>query len=301
MKIWKKVIGAVLAAGIVGSAIAFTSFADVNETYDTTSTSGWSGNGNEVFNFRSEENGNQYLEVSYQDNNVIDYYEVYRDFSSMHGDVMLTFDIKFSDHITDNIFLRQRSTDVKAPAVRIFKDWTHVNYYSDGKMYRLIQSDISYSKWYSFIINMSVSNGGKQSILVKERDTGVVVGSIDNMPLAQPVDYVNQFVMGSDGTMCLDNLMIYVPGVQKIAVKGESYPTIGNSYTYTAKGLDKNGLEFSVPITWSLKEPVGGVSIDADSGVLTIDQTANVGRAVIVAADKENSNKKAYYLVDIEK
>ena len=301
MKIWKKVIGAVLAAGIVCSAFVLPSFANVNETYDTTSTSGWDGNGNQVFDFKSEENGNQYLEVNYQANNGIGYYETWRDFSALSGDVILSFDIKFSDSMTDNIFLRQRAVGVKDPAIRIFKDWTHVNYYSDGTMYRLIQSDISYSKWYSFVISLSTLNGGSQSIVVKERDTGKVVGSIENMPLAQSVSSVNQFVLGSDDTMCLDNLNIYKPNIQTIAVSGESYPVLGRSHSYTAKAVDSKGVEFAVPIMWSLKDSVEGVSIDADTGVLTIDSTAKVGRAVIVATDKNNTSKKAYYLVDIEK
>lgn len=301
MNKWRKIVGAAFMTSALCMAWAATAYADVIEEYDTTSTANWSGNGNQIFDFRSEENGNQYMTVSYQSNNAINYYEVWRDFDSLSGDVVLTFDIKFSDHMTDNIFLRKRASGVWDAGVRIFKDWTHINYYSNGIMYRLIQSDISYSKWYTFEISMSTLNGGTQSIVAKERDSGAIVGHVDNIPLNIAVDSVNQFVLGSDGIMCLDNLRIYKPNIQTIAVTGESYPVIGRSYTYSAKAKDSNGLEFNVPIQWSLKDMVEGVSIDADTGVLTIASTANVGRAVIVATDKNNTSKKAYYLIDIER
>lgn len=301
MKKLTKVLMAVLMVGIVLTVTMIPSFADVNDTFSTTSTSGWSGNGNQSFSFQTESNGNQYMQIDYQNNNSINYYEAIRDCGTFYNDVVLSFDVKFSSNSKDNIFLRARASGVNDPGIRICKEWGNLSYYSEGVSKSLTNSSISSSTWYTFVIKLSMSNGGSQSITVKQRGSNTVLGHAENVPLNIDVSYVNQFVMGSDGTMCLDNLKIYQPSIQSVNITGESYPSIGSSYVYSAKIVDSNGVEYASPIKWSLKEAVSGISIDEDTGRLTVSSTAGVRRVVIVATEKNNTNKKGYFLVDIEK
>lgn len=301
MKKLTKVLMAVLMVGIVLTITIIPSFADVDDTFNTASSSGWSGNGNQVFSFPTEADGNQYMQIDYENNNSINYYEAVRECGTFYKDVVLSFDVKFSSNSKDNIFLRQRATGVNDYAIRICKEWNNLYYYSNGVSYSLINSSIFSGTWYTFVIKLSMESGGSQSITVKPRGSNTVLGHVENVPLNIAVSYVNQFVMGSDGTMCVDNLKIYQPTIQSVNITGESYPSIGGNYVYSAKIVDSKGVEYASPIKWSLKEAVDGVSINADTGKLTVSSTASVRRAVIVATEKNNTSSKAYYLVDIEK
>lgn len=155
MKKLTKILMAVLMVGIVLTVTILPSFADVNDTFSSTSTSGWSGNGNQSFSFQTESNGNQYMQIDYENNNSINYYEAIRDCGSFSNDVVLSFDVKFSSNSKDNIFLRARASGVNDPGIRICKEWNNLYYYSNGVSYSLINSGMlnKIESVYSFIKN----------------------------------------------------------------------------------------------------------------------------------------------------
>lgn len=263
----------------------------------------WETNKNCGMEVKSE-NGNQYASFSYvPGGSTQTYYEAWNDFGSIFGISQIDFDIKFSDAMKENIYIRKRGLNIKENAVRIYKEYYNVFYATEGKIVRLIPEAIDYNKWYHFSIYINTSGAKVQNIVVTERDSKRKVGEIKNLPLNVDVDIINQICIGSDKTMCLDNLEVYkkyaMPGPDNILyLQGESYPKAGGTYQYTAYG-EINGNELPLSeIKWSLKKKIDGVRIDESTGALTVDKNADVCPVVIVAKGAQNTK---YYLVDVEK
>lgn len=69
---------------------------------------------------------------------------------------------------------------------------------------------------------------------------------------------------------------------------------------YTAVIKDQGGnVMASETVTWSLKTPVTGVSVDSNTGVLTVSSDPLVGSIILVATSTTDPTKSVEKLISI--
>lgn len=95
------------------------------------------------------------------------------------------------------------------------------------------------------------------------------------------------------------------PTIGSILIHGANSIAIPKSGTrtanYTAQVLDTNGnVMAGENVTWSLKAPVTGISVNAD-GTVTVDSDANSGTVTLIAASSTNAAIKAQKTITLNK
>jgi hypothetical protein len=97
---------------------------------------------------------------------------------------------------------------------------------------------------------------------------------------------------------------VSTPVVTSIDIIGENSITIPSSdsatSTYSAIVKDQGGLEMEgETVTWSLASTVTGVSVDSQSGVVTVDETAAAGSFELVATLNTDSSVKTTVTIEL--
>lgn len=93
---------------------------------------------------------------------------------------------------------------------------------------------------------------------------------------------------GKTGTIAI-TLTKEAQQVKTITVTGKTSIQAPGSETYTAAGVDQYGAPMTPNVTWSVEGTPTGVTIDAQSGVLTVENTAASGSVTVKATDSASS------------
>lgn len=282
----------------------------LDNTFEDSSTSAWNDMTNRgVKIIETEDSGNRYLALT---SNTDSYYDYRALKTEISGIIYFDFDIKFTSesmglHIKD---YTDRSAKGSVMAARISKYAYYIEYYSENKKYKLLTPTGSWLQlknvepWYHIQMILD-TNAHIQSIYLTERDTGKLVGLVEDVPMTNPCDSINYFAISSSDKLCLDNVKIVQADITTLKIIGETYPietSQGATYQYQCVGINKQKEEIDAgDVVWSLQKPVSGVSIDSDTGVLTIREGTMPRPVVILATKKHAPSVHTSFLIDIEK
>lgn len=144
-----------------------------------------------------------------------------------------------------------------------------------------------------------IFNGSTLNYTLKESYTGVSYGLENFIPTVTITQTTTASALiatvAVDTTSIKDETTIYIMDEPIVATSIEMtnyvtemlLPMTGNQSTYTFKGVVKdknNSVMDGESITWSLKTPVTGVAIDANSGQVSVDSNAVADSSFIVVA-----------------
>lgn len=283
----------------------------LDNTFEDGSTSSWiddTGRGNKTI--ETEDSGNKYLALT----STSSYFNYQALDSSVSGLIYFEFDVKFTTNNME-VQIRKKVNNGAAGytmAGRIRKNAYYIEYFSDGKTVKLLDTNGGWlqvkdvSKWYHVKMTLD-TNASMQSIYLSERDTGAMLGKTENVPFMGECDSVNYFAVSSSDKVCMDNVKITKSDVKALKITGEPYPkksvTGTVTYQYTCKNINNAGnvTNDADDVVWSLAKPAAGVSINADTGVLSVQDTAKPVPVMIQAVKKNAPSIRGTYLVDIEK
>lgn len=279
--------------------------AEVNLFYDFTNTyTTWTPlYGNAGFNQETEENGNRYLRVSYnnQANKDRQYFDVNAtpNIESMTGSIQVDFDVKFSENESeltrnDEVQLKQRTgsgSNQTQIISRLARTGNNLQYQGrDGKINRLKNTngnilEIQPDHWYSVKICVNMEEQ-LQSIFVLDRDSQNVLAYIQNIETITDMDSINMVTFLSGTSLCLDNVGIYNMNVSENFIYGPPYIKRGTTRQYDLFSKNDSGIlsaKENVPFTWSLEKDIEGVFIDPITGEINVEPTAEPGRIILRA------------------
>ncbi len=224
------------------------------------------------------------------------------------------FDIKFTENNME-IQLRE-SRDVSATgftmAGRIRKTAYYLEYFSNGNYYKMPEADSDewfilndVSKWYTIKIAMDIEQN-KYSVYILDKSTQRLLSKIENVDFYGECEYVNYFAFSSENELYIDNVDIRQLDVDNLKISGSIYPSIPRHgtqrYTYNAYSLRDNGTSMDVDdVNWSILIPKTGVSINENTGVLTVTSEASPGPIMICVEKKYQTFLNSTYLIDLER
>lgn len=306
----KRIFSALLVLVIVFTISSFALASDttlIDDDFETSSLTNWTDNTGQGIKNIENDSENKYMALT---SNGTSFYNYQANHIYSTGILYCEFDIKFTSGNME-IQLRE-SRDVSAAgftvAGRLRKTSYLLEYFSNGTHKIMTKEDGSYfvlndvSKWYTIRVALNV-NTNKYNMYILDRDTRTVLSKIENVDFSGHCDYINYFAFSSKDKLCIDNVLIKNIDADNLRIKGEIYPTIPSSgsstYTYVAKAANSN--ETVSDVNWSIKTPKTGVSIDPQTGMLTVSAVAQPG-PVLIYAEKEYINfLNTTYLIDLEK
>ncbi len=282
----------------------------IDDDFEDSQTSNWTDNtGRGVKEIEGDES-NKYLSFT---SNSTSYYNFQGKNIYATGLLYTEFDIKFPSSEM-NIQLRE-SRDVSASgftmAGRIRKTSYYLEYYSNGAYHHFTDNDGGWlkltdnTKWYTMKMSYDVKEQ-TYSIYLIDKTTQNLISKNENIPFAGECKYINYFAFSSTEKICIDNIDIREVNIISLKIAGEPYPTIPktgqSTYEYIAKGVMSNNTSVAISdAVWSIKWPKTGVSIDGETGVLTITSDAKPGPILLYAEKEYNPSISASYLIDLER
>lgn len=284
----------------------------LDNTFEDSSSSAWvDKTGRGVKTIETEASGNKYLAMT---SNATKYYDYRALNTNMSGLLCFDYDIQFPK---DNMEIQIRNVVNNSAtgftmAARIRKVAYYLEYYSDGKYEKMLDTNRNWLNlnntniWYHIKMILDTVSG-TQSIYLTERDTGRLVSSVENVPFMAQCSSVNYFGVSSENKVCMDNVKFIKMDVKALKVTGETYPvksdTQTKTYQYSCNNITSSNSigDIADDVVWSIEKPVTGVSINAQTGILTIEPTAKLVPVMIKVAKKNAPSVKGSYLVDIER
>ena len=195
-------------------------------------------------------------------------------------------------------------------AGRLRKSLGYLEYFSNGKYEKMSDSNGNWiklsdvSKWYTVRMVLDIKTN-KYSMYILDSQTQSLLTKVENVGFYGDCQYINYFAFSSSNKLCIDNVRIEEVEVKKIGIEGEVYPKITNNnltYSYKVKAVDDNNIEFIVDnVKWSISKKKTGISINENTGLLTVASNAKPGPVLIKAEDLKYSTKSLYFLIDIER
>lgn len=144
----------------------------------------------------------------------------YYNFNCLHqdtdGNITFKTDIKFTEsnmEIQMRDVTNEHSSDGYTMGTRLRKNAYYIEYFSRGQAVKLLNPQGEWlqlkdvSKWYTLEIKQN-SKKYKQSIYLYERDTGDLVGKIENTAGNNTIKKINYIAISSTDTLCIDNVKI---------------------------------------------------------------------------------------------
>lgn len=255
----------------------------------------------------SETNGNNYVAFTPVDSSQYYIFEA----SDVYSTEVLCseFDIKFP---SGNMEIQARDTDSNLSvdfnmAGRIRKFAYYLQYYSNGEWKYMLDNTNNWlqinntSKWYTMRITFDVRTN-KYNIYLEDRDSGDVISSVTSADFGETSTKISYYAFSSTEKVCLDNVKIFSTSISD-KVNGHTYiriPKMGNrQYRY----FNINSLSDKAwsADQWSISSTTQGVTIDADTGILTLTPEAKPGSAIITVYRKYYPWIKATYFIDIDR
>jgi hypothetical protein len=323
MKITKRILAAMLAVcalgslsyGIVTGFASDTTYINMDFTYGSTDL--FSNNGRVLKSIETDETtGNKYLKLAY--NNPADTAPRYFDINypsngpsstlRISGEIIMNFDVKFEGDDAA-VYLKRRQEDINDIALRVcVREGGRLMYGTNNSLgyFHGANGDYFYpeNKWYTVQIQANITDDASkalQSIYVTEKETKKLVTKIENQPITKPVPYCTILSVGASSTMCLDNIAVLNPDITGITISGDPYPSKSSGirkYPYYTKAVTASGqMIYTTPSTWEIESSAGGVSIDPQTGELSVTSSAPVAPVIIKAT---HGTAVSRYLVEIE-
>ena len=300
----KKVIAIIAATALaVGSVWTYSVFGeDVNLSYDFENGNlpGWYAlYGNADQTIEEEENGNKYLKISYngEENRGRDYYDVKVKDIYLSGIVQIDYDIMYTENETEkngDMQVKHRTGPGKSETTFIARVGKNMKYFrlnEQNGMYGPVRDlngevlEIVPGHWYSmkFILDLKQD---RQILYVFDRDSGEILsyGSWKNTITPDITPNMITFSSGTD--MCLDNVRIYKTSCDSGRILGAPYLSSGTQTKYYYMGTTEYGditAPKDIPVTWSLEMPISGVTVDSETGTVTVSDNPEPGPVVLMS------------------
>lgn len=284
----------------------------INDDFENSQTTNWTDNtGRGVKTIETDSmSGNKYIAFN---TNSTQYYNFQGKNIYSTGILYSEFDIIFS---SGNMELQLReSRDVSAGgftmAGRIRKVSNCLQYCTDGGFQYFFDSNGQWlrlndtTKWYSIKMSMDIEHQ-KYSIYLFDKTTDALISSVENVNFVGTCQYINYFAFSSTEQICIDNVDIREIDISFIKITGPIYPKIpqngSNDYSYTARIVTNSASIIPLnDVFWAIKTPKNGVSINNDTGVMTVTNQAIPGPVIIEAVNKYQPSIKTTFLIDIER
>lgn len=217
------------------------------------------------------------------------------------------FDIKFTSGDMQ-LQVRQASSNLDSDfkmAGRIRKTAYYLEYYSNGQWYKMLDKYNQWlklkdvSKWYRIHMALDVRSN-KYSIFIEDRDSDEIISSVESVSFAEPCTYISYYALSSNSKLCIDNVIIGNAPID-IRISRKTYVKIPSSgtqqYIYDITTLSNMRC---TDILWGISN-TNYVSIDSDTGILSVEESATPGPLLIYAYKKYYPWVKTTFLVDLER
>jgi hypothetical protein len=320
--LWAMGISLVVVLTMAGTLV-FNAFADsvdttyIKDDFETGIPSGWSDLSKDrgQASVQTDTDGNRYMQITYNEagTDIHQYYDMKRAQATITTVAQADFDIRFSEVDTvrnGHIQMKNRTgsgASQSKHASRLLKNYNRLQYIEGGKAYNLSTQTgedllIEAHKWYTVKMIANLEEGW-QSIYVRDRDTELLLGKVERIPMCEETTEINMVTFMGNTTMDLDNVRMTKIVLRDGYITGNPYPKKNGSsdtaYPYQAYGTSTGGLATYnlTDMTWSLEQETEGVTVDPQTGVLTISKSVPVTTVVLQAV---NSTGTIKYLVDIE-
>lgn len=284
----------------------------INDDFENSQTTHWIDNTGRGIKTIEADNasGNKYIAFN---TNGTQYYNFQGKNIYSTGVLYSEFDIKFP---SGNMELQIReSRDVSASgftmAGRIRKVSNCLQYCTDSGFQYFFDNNSQWlrlndtTKWYSIRISMDIENQ-TYSVYLFDKTTNNLISSVENAAFVGSCQYINYFAFSSTEQICIDNVDIREVDIKSIRITGPIYPKIpqsgSNNYNYAAKIITNNASIIPLNnVFWTIKTPKAGVSIDNDTGTMTVTNQASPGPIIIGAVKKYQPSIKTTFLIDLER
>lgn len=157
------------------------------------------------------------------------------------------------------------------------------------------------SQWYTIIMTQDIQ-ADKYSIYLMERDSGTIVSSAENISFREECSKISYYAFSSTEKICLDNVKIFETETG-VNVDGWTYiklPSSGIRQFKYFNTLSASENAWSADL-WSLVSTTEGVSIDKDTGILSVSPDAKPGTVIVFASRKYCPWIKFAYLVEVDR
>lgn len=218
------------------------------------------------------------------------------------------FDIQFS---SDTMELQVRQADSNLDtnfkmAGRIRKFSSNLQYYSDGEWKYMFDDsgnwlNVSADKWYTIRMTLDVRSN-RYSIYVEDRDTGNVISKVEDTPFGETCTYISYYAFSSLSALNIDNVRIFESDTD-VDIEGWTYIKVPQNGTRQYKYFNADSVSEKAwsADKWSISGMVSGITIDEDTGILSVSENARPGSIIVTATRKYYPWIKATYLVDIDR
>jgi len=255
----------------------------------------------------SEANGNKY--VAFTPVNSSQYY-IFEAKDVYATSVLCSeFDIKFT---SGNMEIQARQADSNLDvnfkmAGRIRKYAYYLQYYSNGAWKYMLDSSGGWlkltdvSKWYTLRMTFDIRTD-KYSIYLEDRDSGEVLSQVVEESFGEECELISYLAFSSLSKLCIDNVKIFESETD-VAVEGWTYikiPQDGTRQYHYFNRLSPSKKAWSAD-SWSLLYSKEGISIDENTGILSVSENAKPGTAIVRASRKYYPWISSTYLVDIDR
>lgn len=307
---------------IIAATMVYSSMASsVNLMYDFENKSfSWTPlYENATATFETEENRNTYLRLAYngEANRDRTYYDVMATSNAqIRNTIQADFDIKYSETAgtqrNGEIQFKTRTgpgkeeTTLSARLAKIgsyFQIQEGVDGFQRVKGTDGVYLSIDVERWYSIKIVVNLTDNW-QSVYIFDRETQQLLGLKEYFSTISDLKSINMITFTCGTDMCLDNVKIYAPKCESVAINGQPYLSKASRYPYYFFGKDYNGnltCAENGTTTWSLENEKRGVSIDSQTGVLRTASAVDPGVVIIKAVRETESGEKleAKYIVNV--
>lgn len=293
-----------------GHIINDTDFVMIDDDFENSDTSFWLDGfrphyvyGNKTI--KSDSNGNY---ISFTPVNSNQYY-IFEAKDVYSTNVLCSeFDIQFS---TDNMELQVRQADSNLDtdfkmAGRIRKFSSNLQYYSDGEWKYMFNTtggwvNVSANKWYTIRMTLDV-RANKYSIYLEDRSTGNIISEVENVEFGEECTYISYYAFSSLSELNIDNVHIFESDTD-VDIEGWTYIKIPQNGTRQYKYFNTQSISEKAwsADKWSISGMVYGISIDEDTGILSVSENARPGSIIVTASRKYYPWIKTTYLVDIDR
>ncbi|MDO5397948.1 MAG: hypothetical protein Q4G33_08445 [bacterium] len=219
------------------------------------------------------------------------------------------FDIKFPSGNIE-IQMKQASSNIDTNfkmAGRIRKYAYYLQYYSNGDWKYLFDNTNNWlklndtNKWYTMRITLDVRTN-TYNIYLEERDSGKIISKAENISFGEECTHISHYNFSSTEKICIDNVKIFESEIDE-KIGGYTYIKVPKNGTrqykyFNTKSVSKKAWSAD---KWTILSSAAGISIDEDTGILSVSAEAKPGTILVSASRKYYPWVKNTYLVDIDR
>lgn len=216
------------------------------------------------------------------------------------------FDIKFPEGNMD-LYLRRVTSNstVIANACHIRKEgdilycfWDDANNSGNIDTAVLVEDT---SKWYTIRMSHDIRNN-KYSVSIEDKENGTSISEFESISFTESCPLINYFAFSSAEKISIDNVKIFESSMD-VNINGWTYirtPQSGIQQYKYINTLSNSKRTWSAD-QWCLLYDVAGISIDKNTGVLSVSSEAKPGSVIICASRKYYPWIRTAFLVDINR